>query len=275
MKKKNKIRRRRQNGGNQDGLVKIEKFIERTKKDGPNTIGGVPLDIYRMWHNDMIPLGMKEEIDRSIKMTPEFNNYIYTEDECYKFIEENFDKNVANAYKGLNPIAYKSDLWRYCMLYIKGGIYIDIKLEIMQPLLDIIKKYPTIFVMENAPGINNGFIVTPPKNKIMKACIDEIVINVKTKDYKTANPVSKDTPPVDITGPYLLYRKLKESPDSEKLLAQPFKYKDDAKGYYNDILLYEEYKGYRTDQSKIQKTPHYRDMYAERKVYNPDVIIGD
>ena len=27
------------------------------------------------------------------------------------------------------PGAYKADLWRYCILYIYGGIYIDIKLE--------------------------------------------------------------------------------------------------------------------------------------------------
>jgi len=260
-------------GGNQDGLVKSEKFIERTKKDGPTTIEGLPLDIYRIWHTDMIPTGMKDEIDRSIKMTPEFNNYLYTEDDGFKFIQENFDKKVADAYKCLKPIAYKADLWRYCILYIKGGVYIDIKLEIMQPLLDIIKKYPTIFVKEPQPGINNGFIVTPPKNPILKACIDEIVINCKNRDYKMTSPESKDTAPLDITGPFLLYRKVKESPDSEKLLAQPFTYNNN-KGSYNDTLLYKEYDGYRVDQIKIQKTPHYRDMHAQESVYNPDIIIN-
>ena len=39
----------------------------------------------------------------------------------------NYNQSLGNIYSKLNVGAYKADLWRYCILYIKGGIYLDIK----------------------------------------------------------------------------------------------------------------------------------------------------
>ena len=45
------------------------------------------------------------------------------------FIKSHFSKRVLYAYDKLIPGAFKADLWRYCIIYINGGIYIDIKYE--------------------------------------------------------------------------------------------------------------------------------------------------
>ena len=44
-----------------------------------------------------------------------------------EFISKYFNKDVLEAYDTLLPGAYKADLWRYCILYKMGGIYMDIK----------------------------------------------------------------------------------------------------------------------------------------------------
>ena len=46
---------------------------------------------------------------------------------CREFIKNNFDLDILNAYDILKPGAFKADLWRCCILYIYGGIYLDIK----------------------------------------------------------------------------------------------------------------------------------------------------
>jgi mannosyltransferase OCH1-like enzyme len=119
--------------------VNIEHFIGKTHKDSPNHINGVPLVIYQHWHTHNIPIHMKDTIDKRIRMTPEFDNYFFSDDESLKFIQDNFEPNVASAFKSLKPSVYQSDLWRYCILYKKGGVYIDIKMELHLPLIDILK----------------------------------------------------------------------------------------------------------------------------------------
>jgi mannosyltransferase OCH1-like enzyme len=195
-------------GGNSD-LVKIEYFTERKNKNGPKKVSGVPLVIYTNWHTDMVTLKMAECVNNIIKMNPEFDYYMFTEDQCAKFIEENFDREVIDAYNTLKPLAYKSDLWRYCVLYKKGGVYLDIKFTSTVPLFDIIKENSGFFVKELVGncsttdnnvkyGTVNGVIVSKPNNLVFKYCIDEIIENCKTKLYKDNS--------LDVTGPCLLER---------------------------------------------------------------------
>jgi hypothetical protein len=63
------------------------------------------------------------------KVNPEFDMYIYSDAECEEFIKDNFSNDVLGAFNSLIPGAYKSDLWRYCVLYVKGGVYMDIKIH--------------------------------------------------------------------------------------------------------------------------------------------------
>jgi mannosyltransferase OCH1-like enzyme len=56
-----------------------------------------------------------------------FNYFFYNNEICDHFIKSNFDENVYKAYSILPMAVMKADLWRYCVLYIEGGIYLDIK----------------------------------------------------------------------------------------------------------------------------------------------------
>ena len=50
----------------------------------------------------------------------------YNDEDCREFIETYFENKVLKAYDSLIPTAYKADLFRYCILYVKGGIYGDL-----------------------------------------------------------------------------------------------------------------------------------------------------
>lgn len=229
--------------------------IKKTKDIG-HTVNTIPLVIYETWHTRNITPAMKKTIDSLLMMNPEFEFYLYDKYDCIKFIKEHFEHDVLDAYNCLAPIAFKSDLWRYCMLYIRGGVYMDIKFTTRIPLLRFIEEYGTIYVKDInnfcKNGIINGFIVTPPKNPIFKECIDEIVSSYKSKSVM--NNV------LDLTGPCLLGRKL------EKLKAfhtSPFHLKDKPILTVNhkDEVFLEGYGSYKEERAKTQLTKHYGEMY--------------
>ena len=89
----------------------------------------IPKNIFMTWHTKDLPYHMKQNVEKIKRENPEFNVYVYDDEDCRKFLREHFDPKVLDAYNSLIPGAYKADLWRYCILYIYGGIYIDIKLQ--------------------------------------------------------------------------------------------------------------------------------------------------
>ena len=48
--------------------------------------------------------------------------------DCISFLIENFNYYIADLFKKIPHGPYKSDLWRLCKLYIRGGVYADVDL---------------------------------------------------------------------------------------------------------------------------------------------------
>ena len=89
----------------------------------------VPLNIFQCYNKKL--LNDDDDINLNIQTikdyNPEFNYNLFDEyTDCNKFILNNYPDYVYNAYNQLIPIEYKNDLWKYCILYKYGGIYIDI-----------------------------------------------------------------------------------------------------------------------------------------------------
>jgi hypothetical protein len=146
---------------------------------------------------------MKKTIEHNQSLNPEFKFHLYDDDDCFQFIKNNFGADVLNAYIRLKPGAYKADLWRYCVLYVNGGIYMDVKVKLsfsfsLKELVyseHYVKDIPGPF---EKLGIYNAFMVHAPKNALLLKCIDQIVLNVSNK-YYGENPLC-------ITGPALFGR---------------------------------------------------------------------
>ena len=84
--------------------------------------------------------------------------------------------------------AHKADLLRYCYLYVYGGIYLDIKTILINPLDDIFKDkecfYTCIDMTSNA--MYNAIIASKARNKIFLRLINHILdsYNIQIKyDY--------------------------------------------------------------------------------------------
>jgi mannosyltransferase OCH1-like enzyme len=220
----------------------------------------VPLDIYQTWYTKDLPPGMMNSVIKLRKDNPEFKYHLFDDDDCKKFIKEEFGLKVYDAFENLIPGAYKADLWRYCILFKKGGIYIDIKFHTNNFNLkqltdnDYFVKDRDAHWEKNKIGIYNGFMIAKPKNQIFLKCISEIIENV----YNGNMGLNALYP----TGPGLLGKYFKNTD------VFPLQFSNDAYHIqYNGKNILSMYKTYREEQTQFQQAPHYSFLWAKKLIY--------
>uniref|UniRef100_A0A6C0LGH0 Alpha 1,4-glycosyltransferase domain-containing protein n=1 Tax=viral metagenome TaxID=1070528 RepID=A0A6C0LGH0_9ZZZZ len=227
----------------------------------------IPLHIYTCWHSKELPPFMNENVEYLKQTNPEFTVHVYDEEMCRTFIQEHFDSSVVEAYDKLKPSSYKSDLWRFCILYIHGGIYMDIKYRCINNFKLIALTEKEHFVRDReefGEGTYTALIVTLPKNEIMWQSIQKIVENVKSQYYGNN--------PLDPTGPGLLGSFFTQTEKKEMILhfecTNIEKYYDNI--YYimlNDTIILTYYKQYRDEQNQFQKYEPYGTLWDNKDIY--------
>ena len=84
-----------------------------------------------------------ENIQREIALNPTWSVHICDNEAKDSFIETFFpNTSLLSSYNNINPViagASKADIWRYAMLYVFGGVYIDSDSELRKPLNEVIK----------------------------------------------------------------------------------------------------------------------------------------
>ena len=221
----------------------------------------IPLKIFQTWHSKDLPENMRKNVQLLKIQNAEFEHFLFDDNDCREFIEKNFSDDVLFAFDSLIPGAYKSDLWRYCALYIHGGIYLDIKYHCFNGFKLLFLTDKEYFVKDKSENhIYNALMATFPKNEIMLKCINQIVENVKTKYYGRGC--------LDPTGPGLLgsfliseYNKLRFC------LRIDNSFLSICDKENNDIEILKMYNDYRIEQKKFEKTKHYCILYNTESVY--------
>jgi mannosyltransferase OCH1-like enzyme len=163
----------------QENMLLNRTFVLKSKYESV-----IPLFIYTAWHKKNLKPKMRENLEKLKRDNPEFEVKLFDNNDCEEFIKNNFDESVLNAYKSLIPHAYKCDLWRYCIMYLNGGIYLDIKFNCVNgfKLIGLTEKdyWTSDHLFKNTL---NGLLILKPKNDIMLKCINKVVENVKNKFY--------------------------------------------------------------------------------------------
>jgi mannosyltransferase OCH1-like enzyme len=245
-------------------------FIKNNKyfrlKENYNSV--IPLNVYTCWHTKELPPLMKQNYEKLISDNPKMSFHLYDENDCREFIKKHFKQDVLDAYDVLIPCSYKSDLWRYCILFINGGIYIDIKFGCVNNFRLISLTEKEHFVRDRDPpgGTLNGLIVCKPGNIILFNCIRQIVKNVQNKFY--GNDALCPTGP-NLLGLFFSKREKKQMHMYfENATANG---KDNYYiGYNNgkdDIIILKIYDKYRDEQRLYQKKTYYANLWNEKKIY--------
>ena len=221
----------------------------------------IPLNIFTHWHSKILPPKMTKHVEKFKRDNFEFNINIYDNNDCRIMIQKYFTPKVLDAFDSLIPNAFKADLWRLCVCYLFGGIYMDIKFGGIDGFKMINLTHRENFVMErktynwymNSFGIWNGLIITKPRNNFLIKCINKIVINVENN-----NPGFTDLYP---TGPGLLgliYFK------DKKINLDNFELK---LGQGDGVLLNNKYIIYQYEGYLSEKPQKYYSLWKQNKIY--------
>lgn len=169
-----------------------------------------------------LPEYTKKCIEILKKKYSDFEYTLYNDEMIVSLLEINFDKDVLDSYRKLKPYAYKADLARYCILYLYGGLYVDLNILFAERVrlleeLDFYAFRDLDVIKNDYSRVYNGIIWAKPGSKILKSGIDLIVKNCKNNFYGKT--------PSHPTGPVVLgqavsahYQEIQNNPDGSFVL---------------------------------------------------------
>jgi len=164
----------------------------------------IPRNIFQTWGSKDFSDGFKFLTQSWKEKNLNYAYFLFDDNDCENFIKKNFNENVYNAYCRIIPGAFKADLWRYCVLYVYGGVYVDIDticLDSIDTFLNEDIEFMTPIDLNNCPyygtyNLFNCFIASRPNHPILLNCIERIVYHVENNIVPFSN--------LDFSGPGLL-----------------------------------------------------------------------
>lgn len=87
----------------------------------------IPKIIHQIWLQgyDQMPLNLKTFNTGCQYINDDFTHWFWTEDRIKKLLRKKFDKKYLELFDYYQIPAQKADFARYCILYVYGGIYLD------------------------------------------------------------------------------------------------------------------------------------------------------
>jgi len=234
----------------------IPKIIHKT---GPQSLENLSIEIDNLFK-------------KTIENNPDYKIQYYDDIDCYEIIKNNFEPDVLYAYNMLKPTAYKADLFRYCILYLYGGIYSDLTQNFLVPLNNIIDfNKDTLILTEDRyikevknKCIQISFICSIPKNIIFKKAIDKVVLNVKNNYYGYSM--------FDITGP-CLFKNVLNNVNINYILKSKQVDNDTIIDYNNSIKIINMYSKNHHKMLYNKNNLRYGPLWASRNIYNKPMLV--
>ena len=154
---------------------KIERFLMTKPSRIPNKI------IQTYYSKKAIP----DKVYKNIKKYGKgYQHHVFDDRECIEFLGKEYGKTIVDKFKSFKHGAHKSDLFRYCYLYKYGGVYLDIKTELIKDLNAILRGDFTFTVLSfhpQLPNIYQGILATRPLNPFFFELITNILANKNPK----------------------------------------------------------------------------------------------
>jgi hypothetical protein len=128
----------------------------------------------------------------------------YDDDTAGRFISTHFPPQVREAYDSILPGAFKADLFRYCVLLIRGGLYADMDIVLEGNLDSILTDDVGFMTAQDEPGTQaghrsclwNGLMASTPGHPFLVQTIENVVNNIRNRftsvdydDMLCPNPV--------------------------------------------------------------------------------------
>ena len=161
---------------NKQRLNKWNKYDSTSSYDSMRKDVKIPKIIMQTWKNRKIPKKWLSSVESIKEYMPTWEHVIMTDEDNRKFVKTHFPKFLPYYDKFPHPIQ-RADAIRVCWLYIKGGIYMDLDIEILKPLDPLFtKSFDICFVNSGncSSYTTNSFMACQPKHPIWLEYIEKM-----------------------------------------------------------------------------------------------------
>ncbi|NCY26854.1 MAG: hypothetical protein EBX37_19095, partial [Alphaproteobacteria bacterium] len=248
----------------------------------------IPKVVFQTWYRkDMIPESFQTIIKKNREINPEFEFEMFDDDEVEQFFrryEKDLPVHIVTAYHRINPRfgPCRADIFRYAIIYVKGGIYMDIKVRCIVPFQDWINfeedravfsywSIPhQISVLKNRFGeLQNWFLVFRPKDPRLWQLLQSITNTILRKE---GVHVGGKNDILHLTGPIIFTKNMETALDPAKgdrlVLSRQFL---DYGGFFHQKLLGKEHYVYYYEPLLLRlfsthRTMPYRQILSWREM---------
>jgi len=162
----------------------------------------IPKIIHQTYsHPEKLGKEFLDNIDMLKNRNSDWEYKFYSGIDRINFIEENFSRDILKLYLKIDNryAACQADFFRYLVLYVHGGVYLDIKSTIIKPLNDIIKSNDRYIVSNwpssidgistahwgilsdlNYPEFPNFFIISEKRSLVLDKLIYDVMLNIES-----------------------------------------------------------------------------------------------
>ena len=240
----------------------------------------IPREIYRIY-------GLKDDKDdldnyqfifeETKKISPDLKeNILFGKEEIENFVLEYYNQEVLDTIRliNYNYSACVSDIIRLLIIYAKGGVYLDIKTQLLDDITLELDYYPDKLLVSHFSSIpfvftgwsdlppygeiSNWFFASPKGNPVLRECIIQGLTNIR-EAYKEKEKYDHGEPYIlSLTGPYMITQVIKISKNIDKVkFLSSMSLSNFILSGWNGKLRKE---AYNLDNNKIQRGRHWKEL---------------
>lgn len=149
----------------------------------------IPKVIYQSWkcsEKELRPQ-LRQHREKMKAINPDYEYKLFTDREMDLWVYENFSDvpDIVECYNRLNIIVARVDFWRYLVLYLNGGVYVDMDSEIALPLSGLIRPEDQAIISMEANPVSyvQWAMIFEAKHPILARTIEIVVDNIKNNRY--------------------------------------------------------------------------------------------
>jgi len=133
----------------------------------------VPKIIMQTWKNEIVPDKWKTSVESIKKFMPDWKHVLMTDQDNLDFCKLHFPEFYDTFVKFQYPIQ-RADAIRYMWLYINGGVYMDLDLELVSSLEELFDQGKIFLVPSGNVGswYTNSFMASAPRQDFWLDCIE-------------------------------------------------------------------------------------------------------
>lgn len=151
----------------------------------PARSADIPYVVHMTYHKlERIPSKVYQNFR---EYAPEYTLQLYDDARAIDLLRAHFRPMVLETFQRLKKGAHKADLFRYCLMYLFGGVYLDVKTVLIRPLRELFhdpaRKEVSLYLVYDycesrvwcSPRIYNGILASVPRNPFFLQLIHNMV----------------------------------------------------------------------------------------------------